>query len=248
MKSASLCVLVGLIALGVPATTDASERKAAANVQRVTDTATGAEISVAQGKEGQVTIAVRGKSVTLRKQLEGKRLTTTIDTPIDHLRIVIEPASLSVRNANGEVTVSARQAGRADAARRMVVQSSALREAVALLGRIDLGIRSPLQHLLVITRASLLSMIDGRGASVELARWVGQAREAMRTANARFDMTPTECWNAYAKEAIEAATEFDDCMKHVSWWDFFGDDKCVLIYEMRAIGAMSWWIKCVSFS
>ena len=61
-------------------------------------------------------------------------------------------------------------------------------------------------------------------------------------------MGPGDCWDQYAKEAIAAATELEDCERNVQWWDYFGYHRCNLIYEMRAIGAFSWWLKCVSLT
>jgi hypothetical protein len=61
-------------------------------------------------------------------------------------------------------------------------------------------------------------------------------------------MTPTDCWEAYTKEAIAAFIEYEDCMKNLSWWEVLDAAACAAIYDMRAIGAFSWWLKCVALN
>ena len=51
----------------------------------------------------------------------------------------------------------------------------------------------------------------------------------------------------YAAEAIAAYMEYEDCMKNAALYDGVTQLGCVLIYDMRALGAFSWWIGCVSF-
>jgi len=58
---------------------------------------------------------------------------------------------------------------------------------------------------------------------------------------------PGECWDVYVEEAIEAYMDYEDCMAGEQWWDLAGQSGCALIYEMRAIGAFSWWVTCVGF-
>jgi hypothetical protein len=53
---------------------------------------------------------------------------------------------------------------------------------------------------------------------------------------------PGDCWDAYVEEAIEAYLEYEDCMAQQAWWDLLAT-----IYDIRAIGAFSWWITCVGF-
>jgi hypothetical protein len=59
------------------------------------------------------------------------------------------------------------------------------------------------------------------------------------------DDGPEECWDAYAKEAIAAYIEYEECMYATKWWDLASQAACATIYEMRAIGAFAWWVKCV---
>ena len=60
--------------------------------------------------------------------------------------------------------------------------------------------------------------------------------------------SPTDCWNAYSKEAIAAYIEYEECMKPLSWWEFLDEAACATVYDMRAIGAFSWWMKCVALN
>jgi hypothetical protein len=58
---------------------------------------------------------------------------------------------------------------------------------------------------------------------------------------------PGECWDVYVEEAIEAYLEYEECMASEQWWDLAGQAGCALVYDMRAIGAFSWWVTCVGF-
>ncbi len=58
---------------------------------------------------------------------------------------------------------------------------------------------------------------------------------------------PGDCWDVYVEEAIEAYIEYEECMSDEQWWDLWGQTGCAAIYEMRAIGAFSWWVSCVGF-
>ena len=60
--------------------------------------------------------------------------------------------------------------------------------------------------------------------------------------------SPTDCWNAYAREAIAAWSEYEDCLSDVKWYEFLEATGCAVIYDMRAIGAFSWWAKCVALA
>jgi hypothetical protein len=55
---------------------------------------------------------------------------------------------------------------------------------------------------------------------------------------------PGHCWDAYAEEAIEAWMEYEDCVDNEDWYDVAGLGACLVIYEMRALGAFSWWLSC----
>ena len=61
--------------------------------------------------------------------------------------------------------------------------------------------------------------------------------------------TPTDCWNAYPKEAIAAYIEYEECMKDLTLVGHPRRDAAApSVYDMRAIGAFSWWMKCVALN
>jgi hypothetical protein len=57
--------------------------------------------------------------------------------------------------------------------------------------------------------------------------------------------TPTECWETYAKEAILAYKEYEDCTDDLAWYEVLDLAACAAIYDMRALGAFAWWLRCV---
>jgi hypothetical protein len=47
---------------------------------------------------------------------------------------------------------------------------------------------------------------------------------------------------------VAAYVEYEECMKDLSWWEFLDEAACATVYDMRAIGAFSWWMKCVALN
>ena len=41
--------------------------------------------------------------------------------------------------------------------------------------------------------------------------------------------------------------EYEDCMNQLYWYEIFDMIGCAFIYDLRAIGAFSWWVTCVGF-
>jgi hypothetical protein len=118
-----------------------------------------------------------------------------------------------------------------------------------------LGAATPVQPMLITTRLFLTSAAGKPASNQEFARWARAARAVTTPTTLRVGMqesqgrTPTECWNEYTKEAIAAWVEMEECvLEHRAWWDYFGREGCAAVYDVRAIGAFSWWLKCVALS
>jgi hypothetical protein len=58
------------------------------------------------------------------------------------------------------------------------------------------------------------------------------------------DRGPGECWDAYAREAVEIYDDYMQCLIGLKWYDVFGSTGCALVYTVRAEGAMWWFINC----
>jgi hypothetical protein len=131
------------------------------------------------------------------------------------------------------------------AVRRRVATSRVVSRGLALLSSLNLGPRTPERHLLFTTRVMLRGLIEDEGGRIELARWLRESPPPV-TVRVAQDFTASECWAEYEKEAIAAVDDFRACLKSKSWYDWFGREGCELIYDLRAIAAAAWLIKCVS--
>ena len=246
--SVRVCASVVLSAVVFCGASPALASDALSLVQRFRDPGTGTEVRVFRGTKGELGIELGDRSVRIRKELIGERVITAITTPTDRFRVEMEAAGITITTPAGRIAVTPGQAAAAAKVRELAIQSDAVADALAFLSRVNLGPRSPLEHIVLVTRAMLGAMRDSRGAGVPLARWVEATRQTQHFSRVQQTMGPSDCWNEYAKEAIAAATELEECEKNVKWWDYFGYDRCYLIYDMRAIGAFAWWLKCVSIT
>lgn len=212
-------------------------------LQQATDPVTHAIVRVYKTQQGS-RIDVVAKDVELRKELIGTTVVTTVKTGSDSLTVRSEPEKLTVSSRRASVFVSREDQSGESAIRRLVASSVPAQRAAALIGRMGLGPQSPLRPTLMATRAMFLDAAgDGTGTQ-ELVR-------SMRASHVRLvrvggqDRTPTECWREYEKEAIQAFDDMSYCIDNVKWWNPFGNMGCSLIYDLRLIGAFTWYLNCV---
>jgi hypothetical protein len=168
----------------------------------------------------------------IRRDLQVAGSETTITTASEEVHLIVGRRGMTV---TGVAAVS---------------ESAAVRRALDLLARVSVPLESPMGQALMATRAMLLSAVGDRAA----ARAVfARGRVALEDAGGSSlpesddddELNPTECWNTYAREAIAAATDFDNCLDDCAWYNAPCEIGCQLVYDMRAIGAMAWWMRCV---
>jgi len=212
-------------------------------IQRVKDPVTGIEVSLSQDRPGTVTVEARDASVSVRRELARDRMQTIVTTAAERVVLTVDAAGLSVTSGRRQVRVSpAHPEAGADIA-RLLGTSAALREADALLSRVKMSAASPVGHTLNLTRAFLLS-VAGKGDEATAVAQAARAQlQTARVIEARFG--PDDCWNEYVREAVSAYDEYVDCQSHTVL-DLL--NSCSIIYDMRAIGAFSWWVSCVGLS
>jgi hypothetical protein len=202
-------------------------------------------------------VELQTPQIKVTKAVAGNRVVTTLTDSTEQLVITTTDKTMVV--ASGEASVSAARSDRQklEGARLLIARSSIARRAAELLGKLGLGAATPAHPMLLTTRAFLLAAAGDPGGSRELSRWAREARllQSRRTAVLKVGyqdigshISPTGCWEAYSKEAIAAYMEYEDCMKGLSWYDFLSELSCATIYDMRAIGAFSWWLKCVALN
>ena len=214
------------------------------------DPATGAHVSVVRGISGQVGVIVETPDLLLRKHLVGDRAITTIVSGSEEIAIEVNRSRLIVSGTAGRVEVATSDLERLREASTLVARSRAARLAVDLLAKMQ-PTDAALARVLLSTRAMLLAAGKDQGAMTDLARWtdvvsasVARARGVIRVG---YQDSPTDCWNKYAAEAIAVYKEYEDCVNNLAWYQVLQAMACTAIYDLRALGAFSWYIGCVNF-
>jgi hypothetical protein len=216
-------------------------------VQAVKDSSSGLEVRVFVGGEADVSIEVGDRSVTLQKQLVRGAAVTRVTTASERLTLTVTAGHTTVDGTLGRVMATADQPGSRAALRSVLKRSTAVERAIAMLGRLNLGPRSPLGHALLSTRMVLLAESGDAGAATEMSRWIQSARQALLLRPVAYQqMLPGDCWDVYAKEAIETWIEMENCMKEAKWYEIAEQYICGAIYDMRALGAFTWYLKCTA--
>jgi len=245
MKVVTL-IAAPLLAAGVMIAVPSAAAAQVPLVRQHTDSATGAVVKIVRDAAGVVSLEIDAADVAVRKSVKDGRSVTRLSHGEHEVTIQFDGKTLEVRDTDGAVAVSPGHEDRLEAARRKLAESPVVARAARLIGRLELPADSPARLPLLTTRAILLSASGDRTGAQELDAWVRSARSGVRMVRVGLqEMTATDCWNEYAKEAIAAYMEYEDCMRNEQWWDLAGQAACAFIYDMRAIGAMSWWISCV---
>jgi hypothetical protein len=237
-----------LTAGGVAEAAGAGEEERGRLVQRLKDPASGGEVRVYTGAAG-VTVEVADAHVRVVKTLRETGSETTVDSGNEQVRLKLDRSGFVVTTADEVTWQPGRDRAAAEQTRDRLLRSPAMKRAFSLLDRVTVPATTPVAPLVwgvkVVVHAA---MGDGRAFTrvPRLAR-SQPGRTALLPVGLQ-DHGPGWCWDEYTKEAIKAQLEVEDCLRGLKWYDFFGDDACWLIFEMRALGAFAWWVKCVGFS
>jgi hypothetical protein len=245
MKAALFLVSTAVLVVSAPAAPAGAVPQAPKVVHRATDPATGAQVRVSQSVSGDLGFEIAAPGLTLTKRAEGGRVITVVRTSRDQVTIEADRSSVTVIGRGGRAQATASNPGGLKTARALVAGSPAAAEAARLLGRIALGQYAPLNLTILSTRAMLLDAVGDSSGRDALLSAVEALRSAPALRRVGWQSSPTDCWEKYTKEAIAAYREFEDCLKDSNFWEDFG---CGVLYDLRAIGAMTWWMKCVAIS
>jgi hypothetical protein len=241
-KVSVLMVAVSAAPLGM---TSAAAQEAPVVLREVIEPASGARVRLLEAPAGEVAFDVSARGVSVAKHIGPAGATTRMTTGDGTVSLRLTPSRIIVEDRRGRVTLEGDSRDEADALRARLASSGVVRRAIDLLGDVRLGPTSPVTPVLLATRRFLLEA-TGLPTGVPAAADVfGMGARAGSTT--RVGDGPGECWDEYAKEAIAAYTEFEQCLDGVSWYQFYARGSCELVYEMRAVGAFSWWTACVGF-
>jgi hypothetical protein len=240
-----IAAVVGVVVLGATQ----AEAQSALRTHRVIDPATGAEARVSQTPAGSVFLEITAPGVTVTKRAVNGAVTTVVRVAKDELTIEASRTAIAVTSGGRRVEASAGRLNSLQNARAAIAQSPAAVQAAQLLSRVSFGHYSPLTLAVLSTRNMLLGKTEIIAGRHDIGAFMQDATNQVRTTRValqdRAGDSPTDCWNKYAKEAIAAWIEYEDCLRNSG---FFGDFACDILYDLRAIGAFTWWMKCVAIS
>ena len=226
-----------------------AEAQATSRSHRATDPVTGAEVRVSQTPAGTLFMEIVAPGVTVTKHASNGIVSTVVRAAKDELRIEASRSAVVVSSGGKRAEATAARLDRLKDVHALIAQSPAAVQAARLLGRISLGHYSPLTLAILSTRNMLLGTADVTAGRQELGALMENAVSPIRTVRVavqdKAGDSPTDCWNKYVKEALLAWKEYEDCLESSGFW---GDFACDILYDMRAIGAMTWWMKCVAIS
>jgi hypothetical protein len=166
---------VTVVLAGVAGRASAQDRLA----QESRDPITGSVAKVYRTSHGpRIDLVATG--LLVRKEVVEGRVKTTITSGRNSLVIEAGPQFMSVATAGQRVVATAADPAPLEKATRLVANSPLAARAAALIGKLGFGDRSPLQPLLLTTRAFLLAARNDASGARELSNWMGKARSAAR--------------------------------------------------------------------
>lgn len=212
-------------------------------LHKVTDASAGTEVRIYQPRPGETAWTMADGVVKVKKVASRARTVTTVEAGDDKAIVTLAPGTVTVERRGRTITAGVGDRRQAAAIRELIERSEAMRLGIALLGRVNLGPRSPIEHQLKTTRAILLA-VGGYRSGVVALRAMAELNGDPRVMAVSYQ-TPTECWETYVKEAIAAYKEYEDCTDDLAWYEVLDLAACAAIYDLRAIGAFAWWMRCV---
>jgi hypothetical protein len=245
MKAMHVCGAALALLIGIGTEALAGPDRPVARV--FSDPSTGARISIFSAPLGEGEFEIANQTVSIRKRVTKRESLTTVRSAGEEITVALTPTKLVARSAGQELVITTAAREESEALRAWLGDSPAVRRAIALLGAVHVPVNSPLTVTLAMTRLQLQAMsgdvAPGRDARELAKRILAQAS----TLRAGDEEGPTECWVQYAKEAIQAWIEYEQCVDGTNWYDVLGLAGCLAVYDIRAIGAFSWWMTCVGF-
>ncbi len=243
-------VLVGslLAALGMPQPAIAQDKL----IHHAIDRQTGSIVRLFKVGAG-TRVELESPSLKVTREASGPRVTTVLKDAAGVLSVSYDRRTLVVKSPAGRVSATPQQIDRFEQARQLIAGAPVTLRAADLIERLGFGADSPILPLLMTTR-TFLAAVSGRTVTRDLRFVARPAASPLRLVRVSMDqqssgsMTPTECWNTYAKEAIAAYGDYEECIRDLSWWEVLDNLGCAAVYDMRAIGAFTWWMKCVAIN
>jgi hypothetical protein len=214
-------------------------------IRDVVEPVSGARLRIYRAPLGEAVFDVSNPEVSIDKRVSRAGSVTTIATADERVSLLVTPTRVVVEGLGDTLELAKGSRADADILRARFAASKAVRRAVNLLEEVRLPMQSPMFHALQAARM-LLETASGVKATPRSSAILSDLLQRQRT-TVRVQQGPGDCWTSYAMEAIATYIEYEQCVDGEQWWDVFGMMSCLAIYELRAIGAASWYLNCVGF-
>jgi len=240
------CVAV-LMLIGMPAR-PADARQAGdppAVRYELADPASGTAFRVYRADPEDALFEIRGGDVTVRRHVTRRVSTTAITAGREALTLTSSAEGIRLAGPQGVLIARPGDRAAGEAIRDHLRGSAAMDAAMTVLSRLAGSVSAPVAHVVSSTR-HVLGALSGQPVPRPRLTFDRSVRPRARLASTRIQTTPGECWDIYAEEAIEIWMEYEDCVDTREWYDLIGYTACASVYDLRAIAAFSWYLKCTA--
>jgi hypothetical protein len=213
-------------------------------VSKSIDANTGLEIRQTIESTGRVTVEVADRQVSIRREHLASGARVTLAGAQGAVTVVLDGQGVTVSGLGGERRLDQLNPEALKREQLLIGRSTVVRDARALLGRLDLRLTTATGSALLLTRILLGTMV-GDSKPLDSYRSAMAARvtapRLLKVAYQKGD-GPGYCWDAYEDYLNSIWNEFWECVGHN--WDSWLYYACELKWLLQAELAMSWLIAC----
>jgi len=209
------------------------------------DANTGLEIRQTTDSTGRMTIEVRDQRVSIRREHLATGARVTLAGAQGNVTVALDAQGVLVSGLGADRRLDDQLAPEALKREQLLIgRSAVVRDARALLGRLDLRLTTASGSALTLTKI-LLGTLVGDRAPLDGYRAVMAARvrtpAIVKAAYQKLE-GPGSCWDIYQDYLMQIWNDFWDCVGHNwnSWLYYACEAKWLLQSEL----AMSWLIAC----
>jgi hypothetical protein len=213
-------------------------------VSKSIDANTGLEIRQTVESTGRVTVEVGNRQVSIRREHLASEARVTLAGGQGAVTVVLDGQGVTVSGLGGERRLDQLEPEALRREQLLIGRSTVVRDARALLDRLDLRLTSFTGSALLLTKILLGTMV-GDSKPLDTYRSAMMARVTTpRIVNAGYQKMegPGSCWDAYETYVNQIWGDFWECIGH-NWnsWLYYA---CEAKWLLQAELAMSWLIAC----
>lgn len=214
-------------------------------VVTVIDPNTGLEIRQTTDRVGTLMVEVRDKQVSIRKENLQTGARVTLTGGRETMAVVVDDRGVTVSGLHGDQRLDQLEPEALKREQALIGRSTVVRNARALLDRLDLNPTTPARSALLLTKVLLGTMV-GDSAALEGYRAAIMARASapriVKVSYQKQSEGPGACWDSYQDYLVRIWSDFWECIGHnLNSWLYYA---CELKWLLQAELAMSWLIAC----